>query len=192
MLLRGGMLPMAYVYPQAMRATRDLLRRRMSCVRSRSELRAHIHNTNSQYNLPAFGKNLAARANRGGVAEAFADPHVQKTITVDLRSLDFSDRPLTDLELHIGRTAKEHDPDTFYRLRSIPGVGKILALVLLYEIHDISRFPRVQDFVSARLVRCPHESAGKRTGVGPAKIGKSTAWGSSWTKLARPIRRNSW
>jgi hypothetical protein len=28
-LLRGGMLPQAYVYPAAMRATRDLLRRRM-------------------------------------------------------------------------------------------------------------------------------------------------------------------
>jgi hypothetical protein len=27
--LRGGMLPPAYVYPAAMRATRDLLRRRM-------------------------------------------------------------------------------------------------------------------------------------------------------------------
>jgi transposase len=28
-LRRGGMFPMAYVYPQEMRATRDLLRRRM-------------------------------------------------------------------------------------------------------------------------------------------------------------------
>jgi transposase len=37
----------------------------------------------------------------------------------------------------------------------IPGIGKILALVLLYEIHDIDRFPRVQDFVSyCRLVGC--------------------------------------
>ena len=28
-LLRGGMIPMAYAYPEEMRATRDLLRRRM-------------------------------------------------------------------------------------------------------------------------------------------------------------------
>ena len=33
-LLRGGMLPMAYVYPAAMRATRDLLRRRCHCPRA--------------------------------------------------------------------------------------------------------------------------------------------------------------
>jgi transposase len=51
-LLRGGMLPMAYVYPPQMRATRDLLRRRMHLMRKRSELLAHVQNTNSQYNLP--------------------------------------------------------------------------------------------------------------------------------------------
>jgi transposase len=51
-LLRGGMLPQAYVYPAAMRATRDLLRRRMHFMRKRAELLTHIHNTNSQYNPP--------------------------------------------------------------------------------------------------------------------------------------------
>jgi transposase len=141
-------------------------------MRSRSELLAHIQNTTAQYNLPAFGKKIAYRANRTGVAEAFADPHVQKTIAVDLQSLHFYDRLLTDLELRITKTAKEHDPQSFYLLRSIPGVGKILALVFLYEIHDIARFPRVQDFASyARLVRCPKESAGKRVGSGNKKIG---------------------
>jgi hypothetical protein len=51
-LLRGGMLPMAYVYPPEMRATRDLPRRRMYLMRKRAELLAHVQNTNSQYNLP--------------------------------------------------------------------------------------------------------------------------------------------
>ena len=37
-LLRGGMLPQAYVYPAEMRATRDLLRRRMHLMRKRAEL----------------------------------------------------------------------------------------------------------------------------------------------------------
>src|SRR5512138_3929504 len=50
-LLRGGMIPQAYVYPSEMRATRDLLRRRCHLVRKRAELIAHIQNTVSQYNL---------------------------------------------------------------------------------------------------------------------------------------------
>jgi hypothetical protein len=41
-LLRGGMLPEAYVYPADMRATRDLLRRRMHLMHKRAELLAHI------------------------------------------------------------------------------------------------------------------------------------------------------
>jgi transposase len=47
-LLRGGMLPQASVYPRERRATRDLLRRRMHLVRQRAELLAHVQNTNSQ------------------------------------------------------------------------------------------------------------------------------------------------
>ena len=172
MLLRGGMLPMAYVYPPEMRATRDLLRRRMYLVRKRVELFAHVQNTNSQYNLPEIGKKIAYKANREGVAERFADPSVQRSIDVDLALMDHYDELLTELELYLLRTAKLHDAHAFYRLRSVPGIGKILALVLLYEIHDINRFPTVQDFVSySRLVKCAKESAGKRQGTSGKKIG---------------------
>jgi transposase len=53
-------------------------------------------------------------------------------------------------------------------------VGKTLALVLLYESHEIRRFPRVQDFVSyCRLVKCAKESAGKRYGTSGKKIGNA-------------------
>ena len=171
-LLRGGMLPMAYVYPPEMRATRDLLRRRMYLMRKRSELLAHVQNTNSQYNLPEIGKRIAYKANREGVAERFSDPSVQRSIEVDLKLMDHYDQLLTDLELYIVRTAKQQDAYAFYRLRSVPGIGKILALVILYEIHHINRFPTVQDFVSySRLVKCAKESAGKRHGTSGKKIG---------------------
>lgn len=173
-LLRGGMFPLAYVYPNKMRATRDLLRRRMRLMRERAQLLAHIQNTNSQYNLPEIGKKIAYKTNRADVAERFADPAVHKSIEVDLALIDYLDRTLNDLELTITRLAKQHDPQVFYRLRSIPGIGKILALVILYEIHDIKRFARVQDFISyARLVKCAKESAGKHYGYSGQKIGNA-------------------
>src|SRR5262249_12659323 len=60
------------------------------------------------------------------------------------------------------------------RLRTIPGVGPVLALILLYEIHDISRFASAGQFLSsARLVRCSHESDGKVVGSGGQKIGNA-------------------
>jgi transposase len=59
-----------------------------------------------------------------------------------------------------------------HRLRSVPGIGKILALVILYEIETIERFEKVGQFLSyARLVKCARESAGKKYGTGGAKIG---------------------
>ena len=173
-LLRGGMLPQAYVYPAEMRATRDLLRRRMHLARKRGELLAHVQNTNSQYNLPAIGKKIAYQANRDGVAERFTDPAVQKSIEVDLALIGYYDALLRDVELTIVKTAKHHDANTLYLLQTVPGIGKILSLVLLYEIHDIARFPRVQDFASyCRLVKCAKESAGKRSGTSGSKIGNA-------------------
>src|SRR5712664_267782 len=111
-LLRGGMLPQAYVYPAEMRATRDLLRRRCHLVRQRAALLAHIQNTTSQYNLPEIGKKLADKANREGVEEHFPDPRVRKTIAVDVSLIAHSDQLLGAVELSITRTAKAHDVQT--------------------------------------------------------------------------------
>ena len=87
-LLRGGMLPHAYVSPAALRATRALLRRRIPLMRKRAELLTHVQQTHSQYNLPEIGKKIASKANRAGVAERLADPAVQKSVEVDLALID--------------------------------------------------------------------------------------------------------
>ncbi len=175
-LLRGGNFPEAYVYPAEMRSTRDLLRRRNYLVHKRAELLGHIQNTNSQCNLPPFGKKLAYGTNRRElqVADRFIDPSVRKNVQVDLELLDHYDPLINEVELYLVRNAKVHDPQMFHRLRSVPGVGKILALVLMYEIHDMGRFADVGNFISyARLVKCSHESAGKKKGTGGNKIGNA-------------------
>src|SRR5262249_51360674 len=97
-----------------------------------------------------------------------------KSVEVDLALIDHYDHVLNGVELSILNTVTQHDAPTLYLLRTVPGIGKILSLVLLYEIHDIARFPRVQDFVSyCRLVKCAKESAGKRYGTSGTKIGNA-------------------
>ena len=173
-LLRGGMIPMAYVYPSEMRSTRDLLRRRMHFMYKRSELLSHIQNTRSQYNLPEFNKCISRKRNRAGISEQFEDISVRKSIELNLTLIKQYDTLLNDVELYLTRHAKEHDPNNLYLLHTIPGVGKILALVLLYEIHDINRFERVQNFTSySRLIKPQKKSAGKVTGSGNRKIGNA-------------------
>jgi transposase len=171
-LLRGGMLPQAYGYPAERRATRALLRRRMHLAHKRGALLAHVPNTNSQYNLPALGKNSAYQANRDGGAERFADPAVQKSMEVDLALVSSYDALLRDVELTLLQTAKHHDAHPLYLLQTVPGIGKMLSLVLLYDMHQIERFPRVQEFASyGRLVQCAKESSGTRSGTSGSTIG---------------------
>jgi len=79
------------------------------------------------------------RANRVGLADHFSDLSVQRNIAVDLAVFDRLDRVIQDLEAFLTRRNKVHDLDNFHRLRSIPGVGKILVMTILYEIHDIDR-----------------------------------------------------
>jgi hypothetical protein len=110
MLLPGGRLPKAYVSPARRRATRDRLRRRTHLMRKRAALLAHGPNTNSQYNLPELGPQIADKAHRDGVAERFADPAVQKTIEVDLSLITYYDALLKDLALYSLKTAQPHDP----------------------------------------------------------------------------------
>ena len=72
------------------------------------------------------------------------------------------------------RQARHHDPVGLQLIRSVPGIGKVLSLVILYEIQDVRRFPKVGNFISyGRLVKCAHESAGKKSGSPNNKIGNA-------------------
>lgn len=175
-LLRGGMLPMAYVYPREMRATRDLLRRRLHFVRKRAELISHIQNTRTQYNLPSFEDGRIAKArNRGTLLEHFGDDaEVQMSMAADLALIDTYDSTIHEMELYLEHCIRTDDLLAYSLLSTIPGIGKILALTLYYEIHDIDRFPRVGDFLSySRLVPGCRESDGKKKTAGGRKMGNA-------------------
>ncbi|MGE3536835.1 MAG: transposase [Candidatus Tectimicrobiota bacterium] len=81
---------------------------------------------------------------------------------------------LNDLERWITKTATQHDAKTLSLLQTVPGIGTILSLMLLYAIHQLDRFPRVQDVASScRLVQCAKASGGKRVGTSGKKSGNA-------------------
>ena len=175
-LLKGGNFPIAYAYPKGMRETRDLLRRRTYLVRKRAELLTHLQILNAQYNLAPFPKKLSFAANRleMNIGQRFADASVQKSAAINLALIDRLDELISELELYLVRTAKVDDVQTYHRLQTIPGVGKVLALILLYEMHAVERFDSAGQFLSySRLVRCAHTSADKKLGWGGKKIGNA-------------------
>jgi transposase len=174
LLMKSGMFPMAYVYPNDMRSIRDLLRRRMYLVRHRAEMMAHIHNTNSQYNLPQINKSLSHQGNRIELPDKFDDFGAKRIIESDIAIIEYFDKTIRSIEKDVLKAAKSFDSASLQFLQTIPGFGKILSLTILLEIHDINRFPSVQNFASyARLVKCSKESGGKKYGTQGNKIGNS-------------------
>ena len=106
-LLLGCMFPQAYVYPRRMRATRDLLRRRLYFVHHRAEMMAHIRDTASQYNLP----DVAGRLDRPGrweeISEHFPEGPVRESVQANLTTIEHLSGVIAHLEWYTP-VARDH------------------------------------------------------------------------------------
>jgi Transposase IS116/IS110/IS902 family len=149
-----------------------------------------VQHTNSQDHRPDLGKNIADTAKREGGAHRFTELAGQQHIAGDRALITYDDQLLGDLELYLLQTAKPHDAPTRYRLPTVPGIGNLLSRVRLYDIHDIARFPRGQDFVSSgRRVTWAQASAGKRLGTAGQQLGnahRKWAVSEAATRCLRP------
>jgi len=172
-LLRTGMLPLAYPYPEQMRATRDLLRRRLVLVQQRGGYYSHVRTILAQEGVPPLPVNyLQTRKNRAGVPSMLSDPEHVDSVSTDLQLVESLERAIKHLDDKVAENAKVHDRRNFELLMTVPGLGEGMALVILYEVCTISRFKTPQQFSSyARVVRVKHDSAGKAVGGERNKIG---------------------
>src|SRR5207244_2980174 len=126
------------------------------------------------YNLAPFPAKLSYAGNRDveTIVQRFDHDSTRQSVRADLALIDALDRQVGELESYLVRTVRVDDAVAYHLLRTVPGVGKVIALILLYEVHRIDRFGAAGNFLSyARLVRCAHESAGKVKGYGCTKIG---------------------
>jgi transposase len=173
-LLRTGFFPPAYPYPEHMRATRDLLRRRHRFSQLRTAFLRHIKillYQQGHVGLPALHNASIAQ-----IREAFkpfkVPLDVELSIQYDMGMIEHIDQVMPKMEWTILKSAKHHDNHALALLRTLKGLGPILSLTILYEIHTIKRFPTVQKFSSyARVVRVERSSHGKNLGSRNNKIG---------------------
>jgi transposase len=171
--LRTGRIPPAYVCPRDLRPIRHLLRRRTKYVRNRAVLTGH----SAREVMAAGNRPLNIQANskekwREGVRNSFDDPLASFTAEAELYMIESYDRIIMQMEQRIEKYARDFQPQDYRLLRTVPGIGKILALTILYEAIDINRFPSEKDFVSyCRLVAGTNESGGKEFGGKGRKMG---------------------
>lgn len=171
-LMRANHLPVGHVYPKEYRATRDLLRRRIRFMTIRAEAYAHIQTIYRQNCLTIASNDVKNKKTRRELINKIDHKDIQKSIELDLDVIDNFDTLLKPIEAEIRAQAKHHDRTSLNLLLTIPGIGDMMSLVILYEIGDINRFRSPQKFSSySRLVICERESGGKKYRGGFQKIG---------------------
>lgn len=173
-LMRLGILPTGYIYPKAKRGLRDLLRKRMILVQDRSR---HIIRFKSHLQL-LTGKSLRADHLK---AKKFRLPPVGDANTqLALSSHIVVIRALTQQIKLIEQSilAQLGESKAFQDLKTVPGVGDILAETIALETGDIHRFKGPGNFASySRCVDSRRESNGKKKGENNRKNGnRYLAW----------------
>jgi transposase len=174
-LLRSNLIPQAYAYPAARRPVRALLRQRMSYVWQRGSLMAHIAT-----NQMAEGLKPASRTgcNRDDwmdrVLIQYENPLHRLSASCEIDMIRAYDVQILKLEDEILKHAKGHEGNYYALLNTVPGIGRILAMTIIFEMDTVERFPSVGDFLSySRLVKGSIASAGKFKGLAGGKMGNA-------------------
>jgi len=174
-LLRLGILPTGYVYPKEARAVRDLGRQRGRLVQLRS---SQITALQMQI-WRVTGERLTARTLKGEANEGWPELHDEALgigVASARRIIAALGEEIDELERRLLERVKLHE--SFRALRTVNGIGEILALTIMLEVGDIRRFASVGQFASyCRCVESIHSSNGRKKGEGNRRNGNPhLAW----------------
>ena len=175
-LLRLGVLPEGYIYPRAERPVRDLLRKRSQMVRQRTTNLLSIQNLVTRNTGSSLSANRVKGLDVQQVDELLPNRDLALAVKANLSVMCSADEQTEILERTVTERVKLRPQFSF--LKTVPGIGQILALTIMLETGDIGRFSSVGNFASyCRCVGSQKISNGKKKGKGNTKNGnKYLAW----------------
>jgi transposase len=148
-LQRTGTLPTVWIPPIELRAIRELTRMRTVWVRMRTKLKNRVHATLAKYGVCTEQvSDLFGRKGMKLLQEAIQElpDHVEFTTTAILEEITVLNERVAACERRIEEALK--DTEELVLLRTIPGIGKVLAAVIVLEIGDVGRFPDAEHLAS--------------------------------------------
>jgi transposase len=175
-LLRLNILPTGTILPKEHRAVRDLARKRMQLVRSRTTHILAVENITARQHGARMTSNAVKRLTCEAIDQMSLPSEVALAIKTNLAVIVTLSEQIDVLEKRLQESVK---PRLEYGLlTSVPGIGGILATIILLETGPIDRFADVGNFASyARCVDSTRWSNGKKKGEGNTKNGnKYLAW----------------
>jgi transposase len=175
-LLRLGILPTGTILPPEQRAVRDLARKRMQLVRSRTTHILAVENITARQCGARISSNQVKRLTAETVDQMPLPEDVALAIKTNVAVITTLSAQIDLLEK---RLQEKVGPRAEYGLlTSVPGIGRVLATTILLETGPIDRFAAAGNFASyARCVDSVHTSNGKKKGEGNTKNGnKYLSW----------------
>jgi transposase len=150
-LLRAGLIPKAYIYPASTRPVRDLLRRRHKVVSMRATEYGSLRQLLLREGILSTSRNEIKLADDDDLNEWLTHPLVVMRGSHQLQPIELLSAQIQELEQQIIDLTREKAD--YKRLLKVAGIGRILALTILYEVGEISRFQSIRQFSSyCRLV----------------------------------------
>lgn len=169
-LLGLGILPTGYIYPKEERPIRDLLRRRTFLVQKKSSMLISMRGAFECRTGIHVKTNDMKAWEESDLDQWFDNPEMKLGISCLLSPISAMKEQIEIIEEAVLAKAKLRDE--FRMLKTVWGIGKILALTIMYEVGDINRFEHVGNFASyCRLVDSKRLSNKKRKGKGNSKNG---------------------
>jgi transposase len=175
-MLRLGVLPQGYIYPKQERPIRDLLRKRSQMVRQRTTNLLSIENLLTRNTGTSMSANRVKVLDDSQVDELLANSDLALAVKANLAMMQRADEQTKILEQRVRELVQLKRE--FSLLKTVPGIGQILALTITLETGDIGRFCSVGNYASyCRCVGSQKLSNGKRKGSANTKNGnKYLAW----------------
>jgi transposase len=173
-LLRVGLIPQAYIPGRETRQLREAVRQRLFLVRMRTMLKNRIHALLDRYHVvPPAASDLFGKRGRNYLAKVELPGPAQQLLQQDLRLLEVFGAEIGHSEKLLAQAL--NGDRRVELLRTIPGLGVLLATVVALEIDRIDRFVRPAKLVAyAGLVPSTYSSGGKTTHGGLMRM--SNKW----------------
>jgi len=175
-ILRLGVLPQGYIYPKEERAVRDLLRKRGQMVRQRTANLLSIQNLITRNTGSSIRSNRIKTLDAEAVDALLPNEDLALAVKANLAMIQCADKQIDILERTVTERIKLRAEFSF--LKTVAGIGQILALTIMLETGEIKRFLSVGDYASyCRCVGSQKLSNGKKKGSGNTKNGnKYLSW----------------
>lgn len=171
-LLRLGILPTGYIHPPQHRALRDLARKRIQLVRTRTQQVLAAENIYSRNLGASLTSNAIKRLEIEEVDALGLDPDVALAVKSNIAIIQALNLQIEQVESRLLQAVRLNSD--YALLKSVPGIGEVLATVIMLEVGDVQRFAQVGNFASyARCVDSARYSNGRKKGEGNSKNGNA-------------------